>query len=297
MKFILAALCLQLIARPCCARSVPFPHGINPVVGHQINVLETEVLTTCNEDDLYQTKRSALEDFKLLNKEIKDRIKEHGENCSIASPLTISGVSIRKRILCTSYRRPKVVKSVKGAFDGLLIRYSNSLRKCQNSGEEDEIFEADFHPVPKMPNEKTSDENDSNKSNQGAKFNDATETPMGNGSENSFKSATESILEAFTDLELTKNPGSRVAVGNSNGEVASAPNSSASTMESNEDPGVSIGVTDNQENPHSKSNRPLIINNISLIIAIFIALVVLAYVGYRLCGFLSRSPFEKPIPK
>ena len=233
----------------------------------------------------------------MLNKEIEDRIKEHGENCSLASPLTISGISIRKKILCTSYRRPNVVKSLKGAFDASLTRYHNSLKKCQNSDEEDEIFEADFHPVPKMPDEKTSDENDSNKSNQGTKFNDLTETSMGNGSENSFKSTTESILVAFTDLERTKNPDTRVAVGNSNGEVSSTPNSSESTTESNEDSGDSIGGTDNQENPYSGSNQPLIINDISLIIAIFIALVVLGYVGYCLCGFLSRSPFERLITK
>lgn len=247
MKFILAALCLQLIARPCCAGSVPFPPGINQVVGQHINVLE--ILTTCNED-LYQTKRSALEDFKLLNKEIKDHIKEHGENCSLASPLTISSISILKRLLCTSYRRPKVVKSVKGAFDGLLTRYFNSLKNCQNSGEEDEIFKADVHP-----------------------------------------------FQAFTDLVPTENPGSRVAVGNSIGEIASTPNSSESKTESNEDSRDFIGGTDNQEDenfeadfhsvfkmPDEKtayengSNQPLIINNISLIIAIFIALVALAYV-------------------
>ena len=186
----------------------------------------------------------------MLNKEIEGRIKEHGLNCSLASPLTISRISILKRLLCTSYRRPSVVKSVKRAFDGLLTRYFNSLKKCQNSGEEDEIFEADVHP-----------------------------------------------FQAFTDLVPTENPGSRVAVGNSIGEIASTPNSSESTTESNEDSRDFIGGTDNQEDenfeadfhpvfkmPDEKtadengSNQPLIINNISLIIAIFIALVALAYV-------------------
>ena len=216
-----------------------------------------------------------MEDFKLLNKEIEDRIKEHGENCSLASPLTISGISIRKKILCTSYRRPNVVKSLKGAFDASLTRYHNSLKKCQNSDEEDEIFEADFHPVPKMPDEKTSDENDSNKSNQGTKFNDLTETPMGNGSEISIKSTTESILEAHTDLEPTEIPSSRVAVGNSNGEVASTPNSSEDTTESNKDSGDSIGVSDIQENPYSGSNQPLRINGIGIALVI-VALASLA---------------------
>jgi len=260
-----------LIARPCCAGSVPFPPGINPVVGQQINVLE--ILTTCNED-LYQTKRSALEDFKLLNKEIEDRIKEHGENCSLASPLTISGISIRKKILCTSYRRPNVVKSLKRAFDASLTRYHNSLKKCQNSDEEDDIFEADFHPVSKMPDEKTPDENDSTKSN-GTKHNDLSETPIGNGSEYSFNSNTESIPEASTDLEPTEIPSSRVAVGNSNGEVASTPNSSEDTTESNKDSGDSISVSDIQENPYSGSNQPLRINGIGIALVI-VALASLA---------------------
>jgi len=265
MRFILAALCLQLIARPCCAGSVPFPPGINPIVGQQINVLE--ILTTCNED-LYQTKRSALEDFKLLNKEIEDRIKEHGENCSLVSPLTIRAISIRKRFLCTSYRRPYVVKSVKGAFDGSLARYYNSLKTCQK------IFEADFHPVFKMPDEKTPDENDSTKSN-GTKYNDLPETPIGNGSENYFNSNTESISEAFTDLEPTEIPSSRVAVGNSNGEVASTPNSSEDITESNKESGDSIGVSDIQENPYSGSNQPPRINGIGIALVI-VALASLA---------------------
>lgn len=128
-----------------------------------------------------------------------------------------------------------------------------------------------------MPDEKTSDENDSNKGNQGTKFNDLTETPMGNGSEISIRSTTESILKAFNDLEPTENPGSRVAVSNSNGEVASTPNySSESTTESNEDSGDSISGTDNQEFPYSGSNQPLKINGIGIALVI-VALASLAF--------------------
>lgn len=204
------------------------------------------------------------------------------------SPMTNNIISIRNRLQCHFQERPDV--TLENALNQSLFSY-HSLEKCK---------------LPKT--------NDSN-ATTGIKDGGSTETFVFNDNESTTESEIEVVVGLkppnATKAETTRNDSKHYnedlnggTDNPKNDEVNTTPKrqeiseaTGNSSTFSSEVSGDLNGGTDNQETPYSRSNQPLIINNISLIIAIFIASVVLAYVGYRLCGFLSRSPFERLIPK
>ena len=97
-----------------------------------------------------QTPNSAKDEFKFVNKEIEKRVNE--EHCYRESPLT--SISISKKLPCTLNKRPnaKGFRRVKNALNKSLLRYY-SLKKCQDSEEDGDIFQVDDNPVFTPPEE------------------------------------------------------------------------------------------------------------------------------------------------
>jgi len=153
----------------------------------------------CNQD--FYGQRAALEDFKPLEKEIKNHIKKHSKDCSRVSPLTRPAIETRNKLLCTINEYPNAMSfsRVKSALNYSMVSYY-SLEECQDS-------------VSKLP--------EANESNATTEIKDGGSTEMSMDNDN--ESTTKSKIEVVTDLKPTENSVS--IVSNPNGEVATTPNS------------------------------------------------------------------------
>lgn len=258
MKIILAA---YFIATPCWADQVPFQPGIlDPVVRQHINV--PEILTNCN-DVFYQTPNSAEDEFKFVNKEIEKRVNE--EHCYRVSPLT--SISIRNKLLCTFNKRPnaKGFRRVKNALNKSLLRYY-SLKKCQDSEEDGDIFEVDDNPVSTPPEETKPNEITVNRDD------DLTENPKVNDYEPELE-----VVEVASTPKPANSPETEITT--------------KGTTDSDKDSGDLNDGTDDQDNLPSKETLIL------AIVSTFILIGLLAFLMYCFkyrfrdsCNFCKSDP-------